>query len=58
MHGSLLNQKQKTEWKGFYAMPVPQNTTDLPMVKAQPGLTVRLDTWEYGKVAEILHIGS
>jgi len=51
-------ETKKTEWKGLYAMPVPQKTAELPMVKTQPGLTVRLDTWEYGQVAEILHIGT
>jgi effector-binding domain-containing protein len=40
-----------------YAMPVPENTTELPEYEAEPGLTVSLTTWEYGDVAEILHIG-
>ncbi len=38
-------------------MPVPEGTTVLPTVKLEPGITARLDTWEYGEVAEILHIG-
>lgn len=50
-------ETKKIEWEGLYAMPVPLKTTELPIVKTEPGLTVRLDTWEYGQVAEILHIG-
>lgn len=45
------------QWIGMYALPVPQETAVLPAVKTDPGITVRLDTWEYGEVAEILHIG-
>jgi hypothetical protein len=47
----------KTEWVGLYAMPVPETTTELPEYEAAPELKVSLTTWEYGEVAEILHIG-
>ncbi len=47
----------QSEWIGRYAMPVPEDTTELPEYKAEPGLTMELTTWEYGEVAEILHIG-
>jgi hypothetical protein len=47
----------KSEWVGLYALPVPATSTALPQYEAQPGLTVSLTTWEYGEVAEILHIG-
>ncbi|MBU2555055.1 MAG: hypothetical protein KKF98_11405 [Bacteroidetes bacterium] len=47
----------KSEWVGFYAMPVPEQTVQLPVYKAETGLKVELTTWEYGDVAEILHIG-
>jgi hypothetical protein len=50
----------KSKWVGFYAMPVPEQTSQLPEYKAETGLTgfkVELTTWEYGNVAEILHIG-
>jgi len=43
----------KAEWVGLYALPLPESITTLP-----PGLEgVRIETWEYGEVAEILHIG-
>ncbi len=47
----------KSEWLGLYALPVPETTTELPRYEAQAGLNVSLTTWEYGEVAEILHIG-
>ncbi len=47
----------KTEWVGLYAMPVPETTTELPQYEAAPELKVSLTTWEYGEVAEILHLG-
>jgi hypothetical protein len=47
----------KAEWRGLYAMPVPEGITSLPQYKAEPGVSMRLETWEYGDVAEILHIG-
>lgn len=47
----------KTAWRGLYAMPVPAGITTLPPYKALSGISVRLETWEYGDVAEILHVG-
>lgn len=47
----------QSEWVGLYAMPVPDSVTELPEYEAEPGLTMELTTWEYGEVAEILHIG-
>jgi hypothetical protein len=47
----------KTEWVGLYAMPVPETTTELPQYETTPELKVSLTTWEYGEVAEILHVG-
>jgi len=47
----------KSEWLGFYGMPVPDGVTTLPSYKAEPGLKMELTTWEYGQVGEILHVG-
>ena len=47
----------KEEWEGLYAMPVPGNVDDVPPPGPDGGLTVELSTWEYGEVAEILHVG-
>ncbi len=48
----------KGEWVGRYAMPVPENVNALPSQgDGTPGLRVELTTWEYGDVAEVLHVG-
>jgi hypothetical protein len=47
----------KSSWTGYYALPVPKETMQLPAVEAEPGYKVELLTWAYGDVAEILHIG-
>lgn len=47
----------KSAWTGYYALPVPAETASLPPINPEPGYQVQLATWEYGDVAEILHIG-
>ncbi len=47
----------KAQWVGLYAMPVPDTVSAIPEGTTKSGLKVVLDTWEYGEVAEILHIG-
>ncbi len=47
----------RTEWVGFYALPVPTTVTVVPDHQASAGLQAVLATWEYGEVAEILHFG-
>ena len=44
----------KAEWVGVYGMPIPAGVEDLPE-KADP--LVKIGTWDYGTVAEILHVG-
>ncbi len=46
-----------SEWTGLYAMPVPDTVKERPAAKGAEGLEVTLGTWEYGEVAEILHVG-
>lgn len=44
----------RDEWVGLYALPLPESVDSLP-----EGLEgVKIDHWEYGEVAEILHIGA
>ncbi|NIM89776.1 MAG: hypothetical protein GTO17_02385 [Candidatus Aminicenantes bacterium] len=44
----------KEEWVGLYGLPLPESITELP-----PEVEgARIEYWEYGEVAEILHIGS
>jgi hypothetical protein len=43
----------KAEWSGLFGLPIPDDTKGLP-----EGVTgVRIETWAYGEVAEILHVG-
>jgi hypothetical protein len=44
----------RDEWVGLYALPLPDSVTSLQtQIKG-----VKIDHWEYGEVAEILHVGS
>ena len=45
----------KDQWTGIWGLPIPEGTTELP--KKVPEPEVRIEVWEYGTVAEILHIG-
>ena len=47
----------RSEWVGFYALPVPDAVTDVPQHAIQAGLRASLTVWEYGPTAEILHVG-
>lgn len=43
---------------GKYALPIPRAVNVLPpYFHTVKNLSVTLDTWEYGEVAEILHVG-
>ncbi len=45
----------KGEWLIIAGIPIPDNTGSLP--QKEPGTEVRVETWEYGTVAQILHLG-
>lgn len=47
----------KSSWTGYYALPVPEATTQLPVVESEPGYKVELAIWAYGDIAEILYKG-
>ncbi|MFC1660465.1 hypothetical protein ACFL3S_03215 [Gemmatimonadota bacterium] len=51
-------QVPSDQWEGQYAMPVPDDVSALPEIGPTDGLTVELTTWDYGEVAEVLHVGS
>jgi len=46
----------KEEWTHIIALPIPEDTTSLP--QKIPGVEVKVETWEYGTVAQILHLGA
>ena len=45
----------KDQWTAHWALPVPDDVQTLP--QKQPDAEVRLETWTYGTVAQILHLG-
>ena len=47
----------RDQWVGIYAIPVPASVQSIPDVKSTGGLHLELQEWDYGKVAEILHVG-
>ena len=51
---SDIQTAPKSDWSGVFGLPIPDDTKGLP-----EGVTgVRIETWAYGDVAEILHVGS
>lgn len=52
-----LDEIPRGEWIGRYALPVPEGVESLPEHTPPEGVAASITTWEYGTVAEILHIG-
>ena len=52
-----LDEIPRGEWIGRYALPIPEAVNSLPEHAPPDGVTASLATWEYGTVAEILHVG-
>jgi len=46
----------KDEWTHIIGLPVPEDTTSLPQKVVE--IEVKLETWDYGTVAQILHLGA
>ncbi len=46
----------KGEWTHIIGLPIPEDTASLPQKVA--GVEVKIETWEYGTVAQILHLGA
>ena len=45
----------KDQWTAYWALPVPEETDVLP--QKFPDHPVGVETWEYGTVAQVLHLG-
>jgi hypothetical protein len=45
----------KDQWEAWWALPIPSDTRTL--VQKIPDQEVRIETWQYGLVAQILHLG-
>jgi len=44
------------EWTHIIGLPIPEDTTSLP--QKVPNIEVKIEQWEYGTVAQILHLGA
>ena len=45
----------KDQWTAHWALPIPDDTEALP--QKSPDVEVAIATWEYGTVAQVLHLG-
>lgn len=45
----------KDQWTGIWGLPIPNDTTSLP--QKVPGTEIKIEVWEYGTVAQVLHVG-
>jgi len=50
-------ERPRSEWIGLYALPVPEHVSVVPEHTAPTGFQARISEWEYGEVAEVLHVG-
>jgi hypothetical protein len=50
------NIADKDDWSIYIGIPVPDDTVELPA--KVPAAEICLETWEYGTVGQILHIGA
>ena len=52
-----LDEIPRSDWVGRYALPIPETVESLPEHTPPEGVTASITTWEYGTIAEILHVG-
>jgi hypothetical protein len=45
----------KNHWTGIWGLPIPDEVAKLP--QKVPGIDVKIEKWQYGEVAQVLHIG-
>ncbi len=46
----------KDQWTHIVGLPIPEDTDSLPQKVA--GTEVTIETWQYGTVAQVLHLGA
>jgi len=49
--------KPRDQWTGLWALPIPEGVDEQDLKQRDPRLPVRVEDWQYGTVAELLHIG-
>lgn len=53
--GADWKEVPREQWEAAWGLPVPDGTTDVP--QKVPEHPVVVETWAYGTVAQILHLG-
>ena len=46
----------RSEWTAAWALPVPDGTSEV--AQKDPATPVVIETWEYGTIAQVLHVGT
>ena len=52
-----LDEIPRRDWIGRYALLIPETVESLPEHTPPDGVSASITTWEYGTIAEILHVG-
>jgi hypothetical protein len=47
----------RKQWVGLWGIPVPDDVKADDLPQTVPGVPVTLETWQYGTMAHILHLG-
>ena len=55
---SLPIRTPRSEWEGFYGLPIPADAMLPANARSQTAMRLELNMWPYGEVAELLHVGS
>jgi hypothetical protein len=50
-----MSSSPKNQWTGIWGLPIPDAVDSLS--QKTPGTEVKIEVWDYGKIAQILHIG-
>lgn len=48
--------KPRDQWEAAWALEIPDGTTEVP--QKNPEMPVVIERWEYGTVAQVLHVGT
>ncbi|MBL7052776.1 MAG: GyrI-like domain-containing protein [Candidatus Marinimicrobia bacterium] len=48
----------REEWIGIFGLEIPESLSNLPKEISDKYPQLKIETWEYGLVAEIMHVGS
>lgn len=49
--------KPKDEWTGIWGLEVPDYVNESDLLQKDPNIPIKLETWDYDEVAQILHLG-